>query len=296
MISMPDRTNPQLLMLQLKLKKFHQKRSLGQHFLLEDKILERISNACGLDQQTCVIEIGPGPGTLTTLLAQSAGHVVGIEYDHRLEEIHRDVFSGKDAVEFIYEDALRISLSSIAEREMAEKGFHSAVLAGNLPFQITSPLLYRQCRPDHPWKRIVVMVQKEVADRITSPHQCRQYGILTVKLACWWKITERFEVSSRSFHPPPKVDASVLVLEPQEAINTPKPADWPGLSAFIDAAFNQRRKKMVNSLSGRWLNYPGRDTFLEKLDSMQISRDVRAEALEPGTFYELYRNLLKRTD
>ncbi len=293
MDSMPDSTSTRLLMLQLKLGRFHQKRELGQHFLLDESILEKISDACVPGTDTCVIEIGPGAGTLTTVLAQSSGHVLAIEYDRRLKYVHDEAFSGDDPVSFLYEDALRVSLSSIATKLMAEKGCSSAILAGNLPFQITSPLLFRQCGPDQPWKRIVVMIQKEVADRITSPHNCRQYGILTVKLAYWWKITERFEVPAKSFRPAPKVDASVLVLEPVNAGQTPEVDDWNGLSLFIDTAFNQRRKKLVNSLAGRWPYFPGRDVFLEILDEMNIPRDVRAEALEPSTFYSLYRNLLK---
>jgi len=293
MVSMPDSTSTRLLLLQLKLGKFRQKRDLGQHFLLDESILERISNACAPGTDTCVIEIGPGAGTLTIVLAQSAGHVLAIEYDHRLKDIHHDAFTDDDPVSFLYEDALRVSLSLLAGKLMAEKGCGSTILAGNLPFQITSPLLFRQCGPDQPWKRIVVMVQKEVADRITSPHNCRQYGILTVKLAYWWKITERFEVPAQSFHPAPKVDASVLVLEPLNTGQTPEVDDWDGLSLFIDTAFNQRRKKLVNSLAGRWPCFPGRDVFLEILDEMNIPRDVRAEALEPSIFYRLYRNLLK---
>lgn len=279
------------LMLQLKLKGIWQHRSLGQHFLTDPDLLERIAAATGAGPQTLAVEIGPGPGTLTSQLAARAGGVLSIEFDRRMTPLHHDAFGTFGSIEFLYADALKVDLAAKAREIMERTGLTEAVLTGNLPFQITSPLLFDQCEPDVLWRNMTVMIQKEVADRICSRPSRRVYGILSVKHAYWWRVTERFEVGAKKFFPQPKVDASVLVFERRErnADETPSLEEWAGLSKFIDAAFGQRRKMLVNSLAGGWKHFPGKEKVLAALESLSISDMARAETLSPQDFLNLYR-------
>jgi 16S rRNA (adenine1518-N6/adenine1519-N6)-dimethyltransferase len=284
-----DLPSPGFLQLQLKLKDIWQRRSLGQHFLFNEKLLARIADAAGLDFDTLAVEIGPGAGTLTTMLAARAGAVLAVETDERLRPIHEDAFAPcRNRVRFQYDDALRIDLPALAKAESAARGLSACVLTGNLPFQITSPLLFAQCGPQSPWRRIAVMVQSEVADRIASPPGRKAYGILSVKLAYWWRVVERFAVPAGSFEPRPNVDAAVVVFEPLPADALPPAEVWPSLSSFVDAAFGQRRKMLVNSLAGRWGPNPGKEPTRAALARMGLDETVRAEQLDPAGLRRLH--------
>lgn len=265
------------------------RKRLGQHFLIDDAILESVADATQATPKTLVVEIGPGPATLTTLLRMRAGGIVAVERDRRMKDFHRSVFEDDDRVQFTYEDALRIDLQALAVQKARDWDLDEVVLAGNLPFQITSPLLFAQTGPDVPWRRIVVMIQNEVADRISAQPHGRDYGILTVKLAYWWRIVERIDVPASSFSPRPKVDAAVLVFERAHADDGVDPALWAGLSKFIDGAFNQRRKKLYNSPVVA--SYGGRDALRDALDELGLNPDARAEELSPGDFLNLFNIL-----
>ncbi|HPK01711.1 MAG TPA: 16S rRNA (adenine(1518)-N(6)/adenine(1519)-N(6))-dimethyltransferase RsmA [Candidatus Sumerlaeota bacterium] len=292
---MPAYPRVDFLLLQLRLKQIHQSKRLGQHFLTDDALLGRIADAAGAAPDTLAVEIGPGPGVLTTHLAARAGGVLAIELDRRLEQLHAESFGIYPEIRFHYADALRVNLSELAERRRAELGLARIVLAGNLPFQITSPFLFAQCGPGVPWRRMALMVQKEVAQRVVSPPDRKDYGILTVKLATWWRVVERFAVPAGRFQPPPRVDAAVLVFEPQ-----PPPVDaaeaaawWPGFSEFVDAAFAQRRKMLVNSLAARWQLFPGRERANAALARLGLDPRIRAEALSPGELARLHGHLAR---
>ena len=282
------------LMLQLKLKRIWGRKRLGQHFLTDEALLDRIALAARAGSGTLVVEIGPGPGLLTAKLAASAGAVLAIELDRRFKTLHNDVFGIFPQVRFIYADALQLKLPAVAARKRRARGLDEVVLAGNLPFQITSPLLFAQCGPNIPWQRMVVMVQREVADRILTGPGNKHYGALTVKLGTWWRVCDRWEVPAARFIPPPRVNASVLVLEnkhpPAEPLEKAQ-SWWPGFSAFVDAAFGQRRKMLVNTLAGCWPDYPGKDEVSAALEQQGFSARVRAEEIGPEAMLALFRRL-----
>lgn len=280
---------PQTLLALLRQRGFRTERRIGQHFLIDEAILRRIADLSGVDSETLAVEIGPGPGALTAPLAERAGGVVAVEFDTRLREHHQFLFGESPHVEIIYEDALRVDLHKLARERMKSWDLKRAALTGNLPFQITTPLLFGQTGPNHPWSRMAVMVQKEVADRIAAPPGNREYGIITVKLAYWWKIAERFEVPAAMFHPPPQVDASVLAFEPTDPATRPSAEEWPALSALIDRCFNQRRKKLYNSLHETWRDSPGKEAIRAALERIGVSADARAETLSA----ENYRRLME---
>lgn len=281
-----------LLMIKLRLKGIWQRRSLGQHFLTDDDILREIADRADCDARTLAIEIGPGPGTLTAQLAARAGSVMAVEFDRRVQPLHEDAFANCPSVSFMYNDALKVDLQAEARQRLEETGLDRAVLTGNLPFQITSPLLFAQSHPGVLWSGMAFMVQKEVADRICAKPHGRAFGILTAKIAYFWKITHRFEVSADKFTPKPKVNASVVVFEPTDKADQPEMAEWKLLSVFIDAAFAQRRKMLFNSLAARWPRYPGKEITLEALETMGINPKARAENLSPTQLRELCGRLL----
>ncbi len=283
--------NTDFLLLQLKLKGIWQRRSLGQHFLTSEDVLTRIGEGAQCGPQTLALEIGPGPGTLTAQLARHAGGVLAVEFDTRLKELHADAFGTYPQIKMIYHDALRVDLAAEAKRAMQEQGLTEAVLTGNLPFQITSPLLFAQTGPDILWRRMAVMVQKEVADRITARPHTKDYGILTVKLAYWWRVAERFEVPASMFFPRPKVDAAVLFFDRVPQDDTPSGEEWTGLSGFVDAAFGQRRKMLVNSLAGRWKYFQNKEEILAALVELGINIQTRAEDLSIEEIRKLHQLL-----
>lgn len=289
----PDRVRPsypapELLAAMLRARGHRADRSLGQHFLTDAALLDRIADAAGADAATLAVEIGPGPATLTTRLATRAGGVWAVDLDARLTPFHASLFPPGSGVEVTYGDALRVDLAGEARARAARAGFSRIVLAGNLPFQITSPLLFAQCAPDAPWERMSLMVQREVADRIVAAPGGREYGILSVRLSWRWRVVERFEIPARMFSPPPKVDATALVFEPAPAESRPEGAELAALAKLVDAAFNQRRKKLYNTLTERWPGAPPKDAIRAALERIGANPDCRAENLAP----EQWRALL----
>lgn len=285
---MSESMEPRLLLARLKAAEISANKRLGQHFLLDEEILGRIAAATQAGEETLVAEIGPGPAMLTTLLAGQAGGLIGVERDERFRPIHADIFRGMERTRFVYDDALKVDLWELARDAAAEWGLSRLVLAGNIPFQITSPLLFGQIGPDQPWERMVLMIQREVADRIVAGPRTREYGILSVKLAYWWRVAERFEVPAAKFSPRPKVDASVLVFTPTGAQERPEVSVWPGLSYFIDRAFNQRRKKLYNSPAFAAGGAEGKAALRGMLEALGLNPDARPEELSPGDFGRLY--------
>jgi 16S rRNA (adenine1518-N6/adenine1519-N6)-dimethyltransferase len=285
----------------LRIKGFWQRRALGQHFLTNAALLQRIAALAGCDEGTLAVEIGAGPGTLTAALAARAGGVLAVEIDPRLRPLHEEAFGGgiakpapegpRATVEFHYADALRTDLAALARDALARHGLRRAVLAGNLPFQITSPLLFSLCGPGLPWRRLCVMMQREVARRLLAVPGTKDYGVLTVKMALWWRAADRLEVAASEFFPRPKVDATVLAFDARPAAETPPPDEWASLSPFIEAAFAQRRKMLVNSLASAWPAAPAKPAIAAVLERLGVDARVRAEALDPATLRALHREI-----
>lgn len=287
---MSEYPSPELLLQLLRQSGHRTVKSLGQHFMTDSAILAAVVDALHLDDRTLAVEIGPGPCTLTTGLAHRAGGVVAIEKDRRLEAFHSRVFGGKPRVNILYQDALRMNFRQLVREYCEAWGLASAVLTGNLPYQITSPLLFGQIGSDQPWRRMAVMIQKEVADRILAGPHSREYGILSVKLAYRWRTERIMDVPARMFTPPPKVDGTVLAFEPlAEALSEAEA--WPDLSKFIDLAFNQRRKKLYNSPAAARFGKSGPERMRGALEAMGVNPNVRAEDLSPGEFLDLFRRM-----
>ena len=205
-------------------------RKLGQHFLASEPILNRIAEAVCPERTPLVVEIGPGRGALTRKLLERADRVVAIEVDAELVEYLRSTFG--PALEVVHADVLSVDLAQ----------WGRVAIAGNLPYYITSPILEKAARANPP--RAVFLMQKEVAQRLTAKPGTRDYGFLTVQTAVFARARTLFDVKPGAFRPPPKVDSSVVLLEPHAALPDAEP-----FLKFVSRAFRQKRKTMRNNLA-----------------------------------------------
>src|SRR4051812_28729990 len=211
------------------------KRRLGQHFLADPRILARIADALELQPNDRVLEIGAGPGALTGALLARAGEVTAIEKDRDLVPALRARFPGARVIEG---DALELDWHALAS--------HPFLLAGNIPYNITSPLLDKALIPPRP-ARIVFLVQKEVADRVTARAGTPEYGALSIGIQVVANAERLFTVPAGAFHPRPKVDSAVLRLSP---LATPAIGDdeRESFRRVVVGLFGFRRKQMLRAL------------------------------------------------
>lgn len=248
-------------------------RKLGQHYLIQGRALERIAAAACPENEPLVVEIGPGRGALTHRLLTRAQRVVAIEIDPWLVEHLRREFSGEPRLEVIQGDVLATDLGQ----------WGPAVVAGNLPYYITSPILEKTVEARATVRRAVFLVQKEVAERVAAGPGNRDYGYLTVAVGLFFDTRLLFEVKPGAFHPPPKVDSAVLSLAPSTRVAELDVRDTAGFLRFVSRCFHQKRKTLRNNLAG---DYPR-----ERLDTMtEVS--ARAEQLNIEQLAALYHRLV----
>jgi 16S rRNA (adenine1518-N6/adenine1519-N6)-dimethyltransferase len=253
------------------------KRRLAQHFLSDPRILQRIADALEATAQDTVLEIGPGPGGLTAALADRAGRVVAIEKD-------ADLVPGLRA---------RFPMVTLVEGDALELDWHSlggpgALVTGNIPYNITSPLIDKALAPPRP-PRIVFLVQKEVADRVTAAAGESAYGALSVGVQAVARAERLFVVPAGAFHPRPKVDSAVLRLTPfHPALVTD--AELPAFRRTTVGLFGFRRKQLGRGL--RELTGWAPDRVAEVLSRTEIDPAARPETLAPPVFVRLQRALV----
>jgi 16S rRNA (adenine1518-N6/adenine1519-N6)-dimethyltransferase len=234
---------------------------LGQHFLIKGSILERIAAAACPQREPLVVEIGPGRGALTEKLLHRADRTVAVELDPYLADHLRSRFP---ALEVLHADVLAADLAQ----------WGRPVIAGNLPYYITSPILEKVLRLD--FIRAVFLVQKEVADRLAAAPGSRDYGFLTVHTAVFAHARKLFEVKPSAFHPPPKVDSAVVLLEPRPPV-VPNPEAF---LRFAGLCFRHKRKTIRNNLA---------ETYGKELIEAWPESSSRAEQLSLEQLLDLYR-------
>ena len=253
------------------------KHSLGQNFLVNNHVIERIMDLAELGEKDRVLEVGPGIGTLTLALLAEAGHVVSIEMDRELEPVLSAHAAAHPNFSFIMGDALRVTPGQIAEAA----GDEPDVLVANLPYNVAATVILRYLQEVPSLRRLVVMVQAEVADRICAGPGNRTYGAYTAKLALLAQVTGRFEVGPGNFMPPPHVDSAVVRIDRAPLVDAARVAE---VSAVIDAAFAQRRKTIRNSMSASGFS---RDALDAAFADAGIQPACRAETLAPADFVRL---------
>ncbi len=247
-------------------------KALGQNFLINPAVCPRMAEACGADESTGVIEIGPGIGVLTAELAKRAKKVVSIELDTRLLPVLDETLAEFDNVKIINADVLKTDLKRVIEEEFA--GMKVAVCA-NLPYYITSPVIMYLLESRLNIESLTVMVQKEAAQRLCAEVGSRDAGAVTVAVDYYSDAKKIFDVSAGSFMPAPKVDSSVIRLDVRK--QPPIALDDEKLFfRMVKAVFAQRRKTASNSISaGMSLPKP---LVLEAIASAGYNETVRAES------------------
>jgi 16S rRNA (adenine1518-N6/adenine1519-N6)-dimethyltransferase len=257
------------------------RRTLGQHFLLDLNLTGRIARAAGDLARGTTIEIGPGPGGLTrALLAHGAAHVIAIERDERcLPALHEIAAAYPGRLEIRHADALRIDAGHL--------GTGPRRIAANLPYNVATALLLPWLAAAERFERMVLMFQREVADRLAAEPRRKDYGRLSVAAQWRWRVRRLFDIPPRAFTPPPKVTSSVVELVPRE--HPVAPADPALLERVTAAAFGQRRKMLRQSLRGLTPD-PG-----ALLAAAGIAETRRAEELGIAEFAALAEALRKST-
>ena len=256
------------------------KKGLGQNFLSSQSVLEEIADAAEIENEG-VIEIGPGFGVLTNELAKRAEKVLALEIDERLIPILRDTLSEYDNVKVINKDVLK---TDIAELIKSEFGDRRVSVAANLPYYITTPIITSLIENRLPLKNLVVMIQKEVADRITAQPGTKDYGAISVLCQFYTKPELICNVGAELFVPPPKVDSAVVKMAFRD-----KPAvevkDEEMFFRTVKAAFSQRRKTLLNCLAA---NFPiNKSDLTQIMESVDISPSRRGETLSLEEFAKL---------
>ncbi|GJG88492.1 ribosomal RNA small subunit methyltransferase A [Gemmatimonadetes bacterium T265] len=255
------------------------RKRFGQHFLRDGAVLARIVEALALTGAETVVEIGPGRGALTDLLARRARRLVAIEIDRDLAAHLRARYAADPHVEVVEADVLRVPLGDVAGPDY--------VLAGNVPYYITTPILFHALVPPRP-ARAVYLVQREVADRLTAPPGGKAYGALGVNVQAVARVELVTRVPPGAFAPPPQVDSAVVRVTPR-----PDPVVAPDeerpFRRFVQAAFALRRKQLrrvVRTITG--LDVEAAERALAAAD---VDPDARAETLSPAEFAALVRAL-----
>lgn len=260
----------------------------GQNFLIDSHVLEKIMDAAEIGKDDCVVEIGPGIGTMTQYLAERAGEVVAVEIDKNLIPILTETLADYKNVSIINEDILKVDLNRIVEEK---NGGRPVKIVANLPYYITTPIIMGLFENHVPVKSITVMVQKEVADRMQVGPGTKDYGALSFAVQYYAKPEIVAIVPPNCFIPRPNVASAVIRLTCHEK----KPVEVKnekGMFALIRASFNQRRKTLANSLSNAQNLSLTREQVTEALESMQLSPTIRGEALTLEQFAALADILL----
>jgi 16S rRNA (adenine1518-N6/adenine1519-N6)-dimethyltransferase len=253
------------------------KRRLGQHFLTDPRILQRIADALGATDADTVLEIGPGPGGLTEVLAAKAGRLIAIEKDADLVPALRARVPSAGVVEA---DALEADWRALAGPDH--------LVAGNIPYNITSPLIDKALTPPRP-RRIVFLVQKEVAERVGAAPGTAAYGALSIGVQAVARAERLFTVPAGAFHPRPKVDSAVLRLTPLAA-PVVSDAEVEPFRRLVVGLFGFRRKQVGRGL--RELTGWDAERVESALASAGIAPSVRPETVSPEAFAALLRALV----
>ena len=254
------------------------KKRLGQHFLIDQNIVRKIVAAAELTPDSTVLEIGPGRGILTDALARVARRVVAIEIDPVLHELLQARRRDWENVELICGDALTHPLDTVPA---------GTVVVANLPYYISTPLLFRLLEHRRLFARLVVMLQNEVADRLVAKPGSSAYGVLSIMTQYASDVGKAFKVSPACFRPQPEVASAVVVLRPRSAALL-SPPDERTFIAVVKAAFAHRRKMLVNSLRDE--GYEA-ERAADALAGMRLLATVRAETVSLEQFMQLATRL-----
>lgn len=264
---------------------FSFKKSLGQNFLIDPNVLVNIVSHAGMSKKTGVIEIGPGIGALTEHLARAAGKVVAFEIDGRLLPVLKDTLSPYDNITVVHQDILEVDLHAALAEHF--EGYDEVVVVANLPYYVTTPIIMKFLLEKVPITGMVIMMQKEVADRITAAPGTKAYGSLSIAIQYYMDAHVAMIVPKTVFVPQPNIESAVLKLTRKE---TPpvKVIDEEFFFKVSKGSFVQRRKTILNNLQTSLTDGKQKKNLIEKaLEKTSIDPRRRGETLSIGEFAKL---------
>ncbi len=274
----------------MKKYKIKANKSLGQNFLINQNVVDRIVESSNISKEDLVIEIGPGLGTLTKELLEKAGKVISIELDKKMIKILQDRFSLYDNFEIIHEDVLKVRLNKIIKEEKEKNGFKTAKIVANLPYYITTPIIMKLLEDRLDLESITVMVQKEVADRLIAIPGEKETGAITYSVYYYATSEGILEVPNDSFIPEPEVNSKVIKL----TIRKEPPVEVKSrgvMFKIIKSAFMQRRKTLLNALTNTKV-FMSKEEGVGILKDLNLDENVRAENLSLEDFAEITNRIL----
>lgn len=248
------------------------KKSLGQNFLKDEEVLNKIVDAANLSQEEVVIEIGPGQGALTEKLAAKCLKVIAIEIDDRLIDPLHTKFVGDENVDIIHDDILKINLPELISEKLKVESYK---VVANIPYYITAPIIRLLLETKYPPKEIILMVQKEVAERITA--KAGAMSILAVAVQYYADAEYLFTVPKTAFDPVPKIDSAVIKITRNKTQETSNKEEVKKFFKIVRAGFSAKRKTLANNLSNG-LQLEKREVE-EKLEALGFSKNTRAQEL-----------------
>lgn len=264
-------------------------KSLGQNFLIDENVVNGIVEGAKVSKDDLIIEIGPGLGTLTSILLEMAGKVICVELDKRMIEILEERFKKYNNFKIINDDILKIDINEIIKQELEDK--KNVKIVANLPYYITTPIIMKLLESKLNIDTITVMVQKEVAQRLTANTGTRLSGAITYAVEYYSKSKTILEVPSYSFLPEPKVDSEVIQLEIRKS-GEYKVDNEKMLFKLIKMAFMQRRKTLINALSNKEI-FKSKEEIVKLLEKLNIDTKIRGEDLKLEEFIKIANNIKK---
>lgn len=259
----------------LKHYKLQANKSFGQNFLIDDDVIDGIIESANISKKDLVIEIGPGLGTLTSKLLENANKVIAVEIDNKMVEVISDRFRMYNNLQIINEDILKIDLNAIIENEKQEDG--KVKIVANLPYYISTPIIMKLLEERLNIDEIVVMVQKEVADRLTAKPGTKLSGAITYAVDYYAEAEPVLNVGRDCFIPAPKVDSEVIKLklrkQPKVEVNNEKE-----LFKLIKLNFTQRRKTLINVLVNSGM-VKSKEVAMKIFDELEFDYGIRGETL-----------------
>jgi 16S rRNA (adenine1518-N6/adenine1519-N6)-dimethyltransferase len=283
-------SNPQQTIEVLQKYQFNFQKKFGQNFLIDEHVLDKIIDAAQIKETDCVLEIGPGIGTMTQHLAERAGKVICVEIDNNLIPILEDTLSSYSNVKVVHGDVLKIDLKELIDLEGENRPLK---VVANLPYYITTPIIMGLFESDLPLEGITVMVQKEVAMRMKAEPSSKDYGALSLAVQYYSNPSIAANVPPNCFIPRPKVGSAVIHLqrykEPPVQVN-----DEKLMFRLIRASFNQRRKTLVNSLKNSPELSFSKEEIVQVLQANGLSETIRGEALSLEQFAALSNTFSNR--
>lgn len=258
----------------------------GQNFLIDDNILQNIVGSSNVNKEDLVIEIGPGLGNLTEYILKDAGYVVAVEIDKNMLEILNNRFFNINNLEIINDDILKVNIDDLIKKieDKTQMSFKNVKVIANLPYYITTPIIFKLLENSNRISDITVMVQKEVAERMNATSKSKDYGILTIMVDYYSTADILITVPNSSFIPAPEVTSSVISLKKNRKYNV---VNEKIFFELVHASFAKRRKKMINSLEmSKFMNFD-KEKLKEIFVKCDINENARAEELKINDYIKI---------